>query len=251
MEEKRKEEKIPYQRKKIEGFEDYEIDTNGVVWSLNYKNQKGKEAPLKPLGKQYPHVQLCKNGKIYNKRIHRLVAEAFLPNPNNLPFINHKDSNSQNYSLENLEWCNQSYNVRYGFERMRKDESLDKYGLLLRNIYCYDPKTGLLIKVYNNTKEVYEEFPNINNRSLGRMLHKARHLLTLGGFYWSLEKLTPEEVIKITKKRRPPAKPVFGYNVLTGEKEVEYRTIHFLRGARGKEYAPYGKPCFTKENIFF
>lgn len=62
----------------------------------------------------YLKVCLCKNGKKKNFRVHRLVAEAFIPNPYNLPEVNHKDENKLNNNAENLEWCDRLYNVRYG-----------------------------------------------------------------------------------------------------------------------------------------
>lgn len=71
---------------------------------------------LKP-GKQtdgYLMVVLCKNGKCTPQRVHRLVAMAFIPNPNNLPCVNHKDEDKTNNCVDNLEWCTVSYNNRYG-----------------------------------------------------------------------------------------------------------------------------------------
>lgn len=59
------------------------------------------------------------DGKRKNLRVHRLVAEAFIPNPNNLPMINHKDENKTNNNVENLEWCSCAYNNTYG-ERLKK-----------------------------------------------------------------------------------------------------------------------------------
>ena len=66
---------------------------------------------------QYPAVTLVKDGKAKTYSLHRLLAEAFIPNPNNLPVVNHKDENPLNYSLDNLEWCTQQYNVDYSKSR--------------------------------------------------------------------------------------------------------------------------------------
>lgn len=64
--------------------------------------------------KGYEFVQLFKNGFFKCKRIHRLVAEAFIPNPDNLPLVNHKDCIRNNNTVDNLEWCTDEYNCNYG-----------------------------------------------------------------------------------------------------------------------------------------
>jgi len=61
----------------------------------------------------YPMVVLINNGIRNYQYVHRLVAEAFLPNPNKLPLVNHKDENKENNNVENLEWCSPSYNTSY------------------------------------------------------------------------------------------------------------------------------------------
>lgn len=98
--------------KPVPGFEEnYYLDPN----SMSVVNKKTGR-PLKPQkdGAGYAEVQLWKNNKGTHKTLHRLFAEAYIPNPDELPYINHKDENTMNYSLDNLEWCNQSYNQKYG-----------------------------------------------------------------------------------------------------------------------------------------
>lgn len=72
----------------------------------------------------YERVMLYKHGKSKLKQVHRLVAEAFLPNPDNLPQVNHKDENKLNNSVDNLEWCTNEYNHNYGTinERISKSQ---------------------------------------------------------------------------------------------------------------------------------
>ena len=71
-------------------------------------------------GKGYLYVTLTDGkGHRQSKKIHRIIAETFLPNPNNLPCINHKDQNTKNNNLENLEWCDYEYNNCYG-DRIQK-----------------------------------------------------------------------------------------------------------------------------------
>lgn len=79
-------------------------------------------------GHGYWFVYLGKNGVIKRHYIHRLVAFAFIPNPDNLPFINHKDENPGNNRADNLEWCTQKYNCNYGsrIEKVRETMLSDR-----------------------------------------------------------------------------------------------------------------------------
>ena len=62
----------------------------------------------------YLQVGLSKNGIVKHGKVHRLVASAFIPNPNNYPQVNHKDENKTNNAVDNLEWCDNKYNNNYG-----------------------------------------------------------------------------------------------------------------------------------------
>ena len=96
--------------KNYEGI--YAITSCGKVWS--YRNNKFLAPSIS--GRGYFQVNLSKNGKYRHYFIHRLVAEAYLENPNNLPVVNHKDLNKLNNALTNLEWCTQSYNVKHYYK---------------------------------------------------------------------------------------------------------------------------------------
>ena len=101
--------------KDIEGFEGrYMVSNKGRVKSLNYSNT-GKEGIInaKDNNKGYLKVRLYKDGKRKWYRINRLVAQAFISNPYNLPEVNHKDKIRTNNCVENLEWCSRQYNVEY------------------------------------------------------------------------------------------------------------------------------------------
>lgn len=108
--------------KKYEGL--YEISSLGRVKSLNY-NHTGKSKILKPaLRGGYLAVSLFKNNNLKTFPIHRLVAIAFIPNPNNFSQVNHKnEQKTQNY-VTNLEWCTQKYNVNYGTRSKRVSETM-------------------------------------------------------------------------------------------------------------------------------
>lgn len=77
----------------------------------------------------YLKVGLCKNGKQKFHLVHRLVAEAFIPNPYNLPCINHKDECKTNNNVNNLEWCDNKYNNAYGTRTERCCKPVLQYDL--------------------------------------------------------------------------------------------------------------------------
>ena len=104
--------------KDIEGYEGlYQVSNFGNVRSLNWRNTgKAKNLFLKEHKRGYYHVELKNDEGRKAFLVHRLVASAFIENPNNYPNINHKDENKRNNSVENLEWCTCSYNVRYSLK---------------------------------------------------------------------------------------------------------------------------------------
>ena len=107
--------------KNINGYEQYQVS--------NYGRIKHQERFLKPMLRsknRYLCVQLSKNGVIKTFSIHRLVAEAFIPNPHNYSIINHKDENKLNNVVSNLEWCSQQYNINYGNSLKQRAESHKK-----------------------------------------------------------------------------------------------------------------------------
>ena len=95
--------------KKIDGYDNYSVSDMGRVRN-DKKNIILKN--VKILG--YVTVNLCKNGVAKKLKVHRLVAEAFIPNPNNYPIINHKNEIKDDNRVENLEWCTIKYNTNYG-----------------------------------------------------------------------------------------------------------------------------------------
>lgn len=106
--------------KLVDGYEYYGITTYGRVWSFRrkiwlaqYSNYKG-----------YKYVTLSQNGDTKNFRVHRLVAEAFLPNPNYYDQVNHKDENKANNHVSNLEWISASGNINHGTGNARRRAKL-------------------------------------------------------------------------------------------------------------------------------
>lgn len=101
----------------VKGFEGlYEVDSSGRVFSVVQSRFKRKET-LKPCEKNgYLAVNLYKEGKRKQYYVHRLIAEAFIPNPENMKEVNHIDCNKHNNSVENLEWCNRIFNLEHSYK---------------------------------------------------------------------------------------------------------------------------------------
>lgn len=115
------------QWKPIVGYEGlYEVSSLGRIKSLNY-HRAGKEKILKPEKERngYLRVGLWKNGKQKMFYVHRLVGEAFIPNPEKLPEINHKNENKANNAVENIEWCDRRYNINFGTRTERTSKAIE------------------------------------------------------------------------------------------------------------------------------
>ena len=101
--------------KEIKNYPGYYVDDSGKVYSKKYGYLK--ELKQYPKTHSYLYVALSENGKKHYLRVHRLVAETFIPNPLNLLEVNHKDENKLNNHVSNLEWCTSHYNKVYGDRR--------------------------------------------------------------------------------------------------------------------------------------
>lgn len=151
--------KIKEEWKPIEGYEGlYEISNFGRVKSLvgwNGHKYVKRERILAPSKQQtnpnYSRsiVKLNKNGKSKDFKVHRLVAKAFIPNPNNYKVINHKDGNPLNNKVENLEWCTQKMNIKHALEnelKINRINTIDRQTMveLLNNNFNYDEIAEIL-----------------------------------------------------------------------------------------------------------
>ena len=99
----------------IQGFSGYSVSQDGRVWS----DKRNKWLKPRKSNCGYLTVGLTAHGKTYRKYIHRLVAAAWIQNPNNLPQVNHIDEDKTNNSVDNLEWCSARYNSNYGTRNSR------------------------------------------------------------------------------------------------------------------------------------
>lgn len=190
-------------------YKEYHVkDINGEVWkpvhSLNDNYAVSNYGRLKAYSKSYVdktgrlfhrRERLLKiwkdktgymafrptvNGKLLSVKIHRIVAEAFIPNPGNLPFINHKDEDPTNNNVSNLEWCTQKYNSNYGTCQKRHSETLRA---ALRNeihTICQYSMTGELLNAFKGEKEVTDA--GFNYSSVSRC---CRHIINSSqNFIW-------------------------------------------------------------------
>ena len=160
--------------KPVVGYEGlYMVSNWGRVKSIKF----GKERILKPVTNSsgYLLVGLYKNNIEKKYSVHRLVAEAFIPNPYNLPQVNHKDENKQNNVVSNLEWCTHEYNNTYGTRIKRQKEKIKK-----PIIQC-DIK-GNYINEFNSINDAANSLHilacNISNCLKGRQKSTPRGLYT-------------------------------------------------------------------------
>jgi len=181
--------------KDIKGYEGlYQVSNLGRVKSFDryMKNKHGtytlkkgrilKNSILKSTG--YLRVSLSHEGKFISKQVHRLVAEAFIPNPNNYPIINHKDENILNPRADNLEWCTYKYNNNYGNTAIKKSITHKINQKNSKKVYQYD-LYGNFIKEWKSTREVARFF-NIDNNTISRCCRNLKKSAL--GYKWQYHK---------------------------------------------------------------
>lgn len=177
--------------KDIEGYEGlYQISNVGNVKSLARAKkdtlgriQSIKEKILKAAADKdgYFRVVLQKNGEKKNKIAHRLVAQAFIPNPDNKPQINHIDGNKQNNRLSNLEWCTLAENRIHAFNTGLQFVHKGEKNHLSKSVKQLDKDTNKLIRMFGSTREAERE-TGINHSHISKVCKKEYN--TAGGFKW-------------------------------------------------------------------
>lgn len=165
----------------IQGYEGlYKVSNKGEVLSV----RSGKLLKAGKNSHGYMNVALTQNGKSKTHKVHRLVATAFIPNLNNLPYINHKDEDKTNNNAENLEWCTHKYNLNYGTAIERRSEAIKASPVKQRKAVIQLSLLGEFIKEYRSTKEASEE-TGIDRRQISRAINHVGKQAQ--GYLWVLK----------------------------------------------------------------
>ena len=177
--------------KDIENYEGkYQVSNLGRVRSLerdvfNYRgtlmHHMEEKILVQRIGKRgYAYVNLYLNGKAKTIKTHRLVAMAFLPNPENKPMVNHKDEVKTNNVVDNLEWCDNKYNANYGTRNERIIQNRRSYKLgnapKAKPVFCEE-----LNKTFDCAKRAEQELGIWGTSIIKVCKGKAK---TTGGFHW-------------------------------------------------------------------
>lgn len=176
----------------IAGYEGrYMVSSFGRVKSMSHCRKNGRQGcdriykerllSCSKNGEGYPHVRLTKNGEEKFFNVHKLVAEAFLDNPDNLPCINHKDENPSNNHVENLEYCTHQYNLTYGTVLHRRSKKMRNRKDLSRPVLQYT-KDGEFVKEWPSSKEA--ERHGFDHNYINKCCKGIKNYKTHKGFIW-------------------------------------------------------------------
>ena len=178
--------------KDIKGYEGYyQVSNFGEVKSLDriirnegnkgsnkFSKYKGKILSKSKRAKGYLAVVLTKKCKAKSFLVHRLVAEAFIENPQKLPLINHKDENKQNNFVDNLEWCDNKYNINYGSWRQKQSKSHTNSAVSSKPVCQFDEDYNFIAK-YPSVAEAKRKTKISHIASVARGERKSA-----GGYIW-------------------------------------------------------------------
>ena len=162
----------------------YEVSNLGRIRSVdrivlrngNPMKLKGKVLTTTKQWSGHLNVCVCKNGVCKNIRLHRFIARAFIPNPLNLPEVNHKDENPANNRANNLEWCDHKYNMNYGTIIERRLKKISHPVVQMT-------KDGIDIATFCSTREA-ERITGIFHHNIAKCAKGKRHYKTAGGYKW-------------------------------------------------------------------
>ena len=163
--------------KPVQGYKYYEVSNLGRI--KNTKLNLLKAQRLTKTG--YLIVDLKEDGKKRTRYVHRLVAQAFIPNDENLPQVNHKDENKKNNCVENLEWCTAAYNNAYGthIERVRLTQGRARG----KSVVKLDPITRERLAFYESVSAAARDV-GVSKQAIDWGLASVKH--TAAGFAWEV-----------------------------------------------------------------
>lgn len=166
--------------KDIEGFEgQYAITTTGEVYSYKTK----RFLTIRENNRGYDRVSLTVDRKTVNKFIHRLVAEAFIPNPENKPTVDHIDRNPHNNNMENLRWATHGEQEQNKDPEVAYQHILDMAAKRSKKVAMIDPFTKEILQVFNSTREAGRFLGDEGKSSAIAKAAKGK-LNTSSGYIW-------------------------------------------------------------------
>jgi 16S rRNA A1518/A1519 N6-dimethyltransferase RsmA/KsgA/DIM1 with predicted DNA glycosylase/AP lyase activity len=165
--------------KGIDGYDDYQVSNLGNVRSLNYNHTGVAKNLVQTKHREgYYRLSLWADKKPKWFFVHRLVAQAFIPNPNDYPIINHKDEDKTNNNADNLEWCSQKYNLTYGTKV--------SYVARRKPIFKICKSTNKILERYCSAKQAGLE-NGICDTTIIRVANGEKKRKSAGGFAWRYE----------------------------------------------------------------
>lgn len=179
--------------KTIEDYPNYMVSNMGRVKRLSTGYYRRTEKILIPQlqSNGYLHIKLSQNGKSKCFLLHRLVAMVFVPNPDNLPQVNHINENKTDNRVENLEWCDRKYNINYGNSLMKRVRTNIENGVYEKLAILNSKKfskpilqfslDGKLIKKWNSIKEIEKKL-GFSYKQICNCLKQRQK--TAKGFVW-------------------------------------------------------------------
>lgn len=239
--------KIPDDAKQINNSRDF-VDPRGNVYGIEYRNNNHKGEPFTKSQQTvygYKYVRInYNNGRHISKRVHRLVAEAFIPNPENLPIVMHKNNNKKDNNVENLKWGTVSENTQQAFED----------GLVF-NASGYDDSQSFPCDCYDTlSNELVGKFGSVSEASKSTGISKS-------GILYQLK--NPEKPISKKLYFVPSGEGPKNHNIVV-ECDINSDSIINKYTTSGKaskstgiaentirEQIKKGKPNWSKSNTYF
>lgn len=171
--------------KEIPGYESkYEASNLGRIRSVSryVRNSVGSKTfvegkILVPYKNKIGYCYVVLSDNSYKKKrwlVHRLIAITFIPNPDNLPVVNHKDEDKSNNIVTNLEWCTQSYNLSYNDGQRKRRE---------RKVEMLDKESGKLLRTFKSLDEASKTM-KVDRVTISTVCSGKPHHYTAGGYKW-------------------------------------------------------------------